>query len=156
MEKLAALQGGKTSVEGVTFGKSLLVSRNQPQAGLPPDAVTKVFQASPTALPAYAGAVNEAGGYSIYKVVKVIDAPAPDPAKLAAASTRVGDQIGRELMTAYLASLRSGADVKINQSALDKKPYAPAPQGRRERSRRMCCARRRYCRRSFSPGTCCP
>ena len=34
---------------------------------------------------------------------------------------RVGDQLGRELMTAYLASLKSGAEVKINQALVDKK-----------------------------------
>ena len=38
-----------------------------------------------------------------------------------AATTRVADQIGRELFTAYLASLKAGADVKINPSALEKK-----------------------------------
>ena len=120
-EKLAELNAGKTDVAGLTFGKPLTVSRNQPQPGLPPDAVTKVFQANPAKLPAYAGAVNEAGGYSIYKVVKVIDAPAADTAKLAMAGARVGEQLGRELMTAYLASLKAGADVKINQGALESR-----------------------------------
>jgi len=121
MDKLAALQAGKTDVEGLTFGKPELVSRQQAQAGLSPDALTKVFQVSPTKLPAYTGATNEAGGFSIYKVVKVVDPPAPDPAKLAAAAGRVGDQLGRELMTAYLASLKAGAEVKINQALVDKK-----------------------------------
>jgi peptidyl-prolyl cis-trans isomerase D len=121
VEKLAELNAGKSAVAGLTFGKPVTVSRNQPQAGLPPDAVTKVFQANPAKLPAYAGATNEAGGYSIYKVVKVIEPPAADPAKLAMAGTRVGDQLGRELMTAYLASLKAGTDVKINQGALEAK-----------------------------------
>ena len=119
-EKLAALEAGKADA-GVAFGKPLLVARNQPQAGLPPDAVTKIFQLGATKLPAYAGAVNESGGYSIFKVAKVIEPPAPEPAKLAAATTRVAEQIGRELFTAYLASLKAGADVKINPSALEKK-----------------------------------
>lgn len=120
-EKLAELNAGKIGVAGLTFGKPVTVIRNQPQAGLPPDAVTKVFQANPAKLPAYTGAANEAGGYSIYKVIKVIDAPPADAAKLALAGTRVGEQLGRELMTAYLASLRAGADVKINQGALEQK-----------------------------------
>jgi len=120
-EKLAALDAGKTDVTGLTFGKPVVVARNQPAPGFSPDAVTKVFQAPATKLPAYAGALNEAGGYSIYKVLRVIDAPAPDPAKLAAASSRVAEQLGRELFTAYLASLKADADVKINQGALEKK-----------------------------------
>jgi len=120
-EKLAALDAGKTDVAGLAFGKPVVVARNQPAPGFSPDAVTKVFQAAATKLPAYAGAVNEAGGYSIYKVLRIIDAPAPDPAKLAAASSRVAEQLGRELFTAYLASLKADADVKINQGALEKK-----------------------------------
>jgi peptidyl-prolyl cis-trans isomerase D len=119
-EKLAALEAGKADA-GVAFGKPVLVARNQPQPGLPPDAVTKIFQLGTTKLPAYAGAVNESGGYSIFKLAKVVDPPAAEPAKLAAATTRVAEQIGRELFTAYLASLKAGADVKINPSALEKK-----------------------------------
>jgi hypothetical protein len=34
----------------------------------------------------------------------------------------VGSEIGRELMTAYLASLKADGDVKINQAMLEKKP----------------------------------
>ena len=31
-------------------------------------------------------------------------------------------EIGRELMTAYLATLKADSDVKINQAMLEKKP----------------------------------
>ncbi len=37
------------------------------------------------------------------------------------ASARLGEQLGRELLNAYLASLRAKSDVKINQANLDKK-----------------------------------
>ena len=121
-EKLALLQPGKPeTAAGLSFGKSVTVNRNQAQADLPPAALAKVFQADPAKLPAYASAVNEAGGYSIYKVVKVIDTPTPDTGKLGMASTRVGSEVGRELLTAYLASLKAGAAVKLNQAALEKK-----------------------------------
>src|SRR5204863_6478093 len=90
-EKLALLQSGKAdSAAGLSFGKAVTVNRNQAQADLPPAALAKVFQADPAKLPVYVSAVNNAGGYSIYKVVKVIDAPAPDTGKLGMASTRVG------------------------------------------------------------------
>jgi peptidyl-prolyl cis-trans isomerase D len=121
-DKLAALQSGKsTSDAGLAFGKPIDVVRNQPQPGLSPEAVVKVFQTSPTKLPAYTGAANERGGYSIYKLTKVIDAPTPDAAKLTMAGSRVAEQLGRELLTAYLESLKAGGDVKINQTALEKK-----------------------------------
>jgi peptidyl-prolyl cis-trans isomerase D len=121
-DKLALLTQGKGDREaGVAFGKPVTLNRNQVQPGFTPDALKSVFQADPAKLPAYEGAPNERGGYALYKVTRVIDAPAPDDAKLNAANARVSDQVGRELMNAYLAALKAGADVKINQANLEKK-----------------------------------
>ena len=119
-EKLALLESGKDA--GVTFGKPVTLVRNQPQPGFPPDALKAIFEADPRKLPAYSGALNERGGFSIYKVEGVTEAPAPDAAKLQSAGARVGSEIGRELMTAYLASLKADSEVKINQAMLEKKP----------------------------------
>jgi len=119
MEKLALLEQGKDT--GLTFAKPVVLTRNRPQAGFPPQALTMIFQADANKLPAYAGAANDRGGYSIYRVLRVIPAPAPDAAKLNAFSNRIGDQIGRELMSAYAASLKARAEVKINQANLEKK-----------------------------------
>ena len=118
-EKLALLQQGKDV--GIAFGKPVLLTRNQPQAGFPPGALTVIFQTDASKLPAYAGAANEGGGYSIYRVLRLVSPAAPDAAKLATVSNRVGEQQGRELMSAYEASLRAKADVKINQTNLDKR-----------------------------------
>jgi peptidyl-prolyl cis-trans isomerase D len=134
--KLALLQQGKDA--GVAFGKPETVTRNQPQPGFPPIALAGIFQADATKLPAYTGSVNERGGYSLYRVQRVITPPAADAAKVAAFTSRVGDQVGRELATAYVASLRAKADVKVNEAALEKDqsgerrstPRAPRPVGR--------------------------
>jgi peptidyl-prolyl cis-trans isomerase D len=120
-EKLALLAQGRERETGVEFDKPVTLARSQPQAGVSPDALKAIFQADEHKLPAYTGATNERGGFSIYKVEKVIDAPAPDAAKLAQASSRVGSEIGRELMNAYLASLKADTEVKINSAALEKK-----------------------------------
>jgi len=121
-EKLALLESGKPdSAAGVTFGKTLTVKRDQPQADVPPDALAKIFQANAAKLPTYVSGVGANGSYSIYRLVKVIDAQAPDTGRLALAGSRVGSEIGRELMTAYLGSVKASTDVKINQSALEKK-----------------------------------
>ncbi|HVP87398.1 MAG TPA: SurA N-terminal domain-containing protein [Casimicrobiaceae bacterium] len=121
-DKLKLLQDGKSDKEaGVTFTKTLLVNRNAIQPGFSPDALKSIFQLSSAKLPAYTGAPNERGGFSIYKVEKVVDPPLPDAAKLNTAGSRMAEQVGRELMTAYLASLRAGTDVKINQAGLEKK-----------------------------------
>jgi len=121
-EKLALLEQGKDREAAVTFGKPVALVRNQPQPGFPPDALKAIFDADPKKLPAYSGAPNERGGFSIYKVEGVTEAAAPDAAKLQSAGARVGGEIGRELMNAYLASLKAEADVKINQAMLEKKP----------------------------------
>ena len=112
----------RRQVAGLTFAKAVPLARNRPQPGFSPDAVTKIFQADATKLPRYVGAQNERGGFSIYKVENVIDAPAPDAAKLQAAGARVGSEIGRELMTAYIGALKADTEVKINQAMLEKKP----------------------------------
>ena len=121
-EKLAALEQGKTdAAAGVTFGKPATLGRNQAQADFPADALKSIFEADVRKLPAYVGMTDAGGDYSIYRIAKVIEPPAPDAAKLASAEAGVGAEIGRELMTAYLASLRAGTAVKIDQAALEKK-----------------------------------
>jgi peptidyl-prolyl cis-trans isomerase D len=118
--KLSLLQQGKDA--GLAFGKPVALTRNQPQPGYPPAALTMIFQADAAKLPAYVGAMNERGGYSIYRIQRLIEPPAADAARLAALTDRVGQQVGRELVTAYVASLKAKADVNINQAALEKEP----------------------------------
>ena len=128
MEKIddglkALLEQGKTEKEaGVSFGKPVTLTRTSPpQPGFGPDATSRIFQADAAKLPTYLGAANERGGYSIYKLVEVNTPPVGDTQRLAAANTQLGQQIGRELLDAYITTLKSRADVKVNQSALEKK-----------------------------------
>ncbi|TMH12081.1 MAG: peptidylprolyl isomerase [Betaproteobacteria bacterium] len=118
-EKLALLEQGKDA--GLSFGKPVTLTRNQAQPGFPPDALIKIFQANASKLPAYVSAPAERGSFSVYKVTQVVTAPAPDPERLKAFNNRVGDQVGHELFNAYLASLKTKADVTINQANLEKK-----------------------------------
>ncbi|HVO87873.1 MAG TPA: SurA N-terminal domain-containing protein [Casimicrobiaceae bacterium] len=118
-EKLAALEQGKDA--GLAFGKPQTLTRNQVAPGFTVDALNSIFRLSPAKVPAYTGAVNDRGGYTIYKLSKVVDPPAPDASKLNTATSNISDQLGRELMNAYLASLKSNADVKIMQENLEKK-----------------------------------
>ena len=121
-DKLALLAQGKTDAEvGVRFGTPVTLDRSQAQAGFPADALKLVFEADARKLPAYVGTAGAGGDFSIYRIDKVVDAPAPDAAKLASVGVAVGSEIGREMMTAYLASLRAGTEVKINQAVLEKK-----------------------------------
>jgi peptidyl-prolyl cis-trans isomerase D len=114
---LADLQQGKDA--GVTFSKPLTLKRNQPQPGVPAAALGVIFQVDASKLPAYTGSVNERGGFSLFRVQKVIAPPPADAAKVTAFMGRVGDQVGRELASAYVASLRAKSDVKINEAAVE-------------------------------------
>jgi peptidyl-prolyl cis-trans isomerase D len=121
-EKLKLLQAGKSDKDvGISFGKPVTIGRGQPQPGLSPEALGRVFEANPDQLPAFTGAVNERGGFSIVKVLNVFTPSPTDKARLEQASSRLSEQLGRELMEAYLRSLRGRAEVKINQANLDKK-----------------------------------
>ena len=101
--------------------------------------MTLWIQGDPAKLPEYVGMPAPDGGFAFYKIVQVIAAPAPDAARLSAFSARVGEQLGRELFAANLASLKAKAEVKINQAALEKDsrsgeapaPAAPMPPARR-------------------------
>ena len=72
-------------------------------------------------LPAYTGNVNERGGYSIVRVLKVDTPAVADKARVDSAASRLSGEVGRELFNAYLASLKAKSDVKINQAQLDKR-----------------------------------
>jgi peptidyl-prolyl cis-trans isomerase D len=127
-EKLALLEQGKDA--GLAFGKPATLTRNQVQQGFQPEALTRIFQGDPAKLPAYLGMPGTQGGFIVYKILQVIPAPAPDAARLSAFTERLGEQLGRELLAANVASLKAKSDVKINQAVLDKEPGsgdAPAP-----------------------------
>ncbi|MBK9116218.1 MAG: SurA N-terminal domain-containing protein [Betaproteobacteria bacterium] len=120
--KLALLEAGKSDKEaGVAFGKPLTVGRGEFQSGLPPEVMKGVFQANPDKLPALTGGPNERGGFSIVRVNKVFTPTDSDKQRVDMAASRLSDQLGRELLNAYIASLRAKADVKINQANLEKK-----------------------------------
>jgi peptidyl-prolyl cis-trans isomerase D len=121
-EKLALLErGGSDKEAGVSFDKPVLVMRNQIQPGFSPEALTRIFQVDGGKLPQFVAASNDRGGFSIYKVANVITPSVADPAKLAAASVRVGEMQSREVFDAYVSTLKSRADVKVNQANLEKK-----------------------------------
>ena len=121
-DKLKLFEAGKSEKDvGVNFGKPVTISRGQPQPGLSPEALGRVFEANPDKLPAFTGAINEKGGFSIVKVLNVFTPSPTDKARIEQASARLSEQVGRELFQSYLASLRAKSDVKINQVNLDKK-----------------------------------
>lgn len=120
--KLAMLEQGKSDKEaGLVFGKPVEVARNEAGPTMPPDALLRIFQAEPAKFPAYVTGTNPRGGFSIYRVTKVVEPASLDEGRLKLAAERMGDQLGRDFGNAYIASLRSRADVKIDQARLESK-----------------------------------
>ena len=121
-DKLALLEQGKSDKEaGVVFSKPAALVRNRPQPGFTNEAITRIFQLDAAKLPAYVGTAGESGGFSIYRLVKVIAPSDVDAEKVAAARARIGEMQNRELFDAYVNTLRAKAKVEINQANLEKK-----------------------------------
>ncbi|MBL8524950.1 MAG: SurA N-terminal domain-containing protein [Betaproteobacteria bacterium] len=117
--KLAELKAGKT-VADLKWPALLAVSRANP-GGLPPQVLDAALKLDAKTVPAYTGADNPAGGYTIVQVAKVIEAPAPDEAKLKALTTRVAQTVSQQEFLSLLAVARTKTDVTIKKDALDKK-----------------------------------
>jgi peptidyl-prolyl cis-trans isomerase D len=115
-ERLAELKKGNAAA--VPFGAVKTVSREK-AAGLPQEAVARIFRADVSALPAYVG-VELPSGYALYRISKVSEVE-PDEARQRAVQTELGRANGEQEFRSFLAGLRAEAKVEINREALEKK-----------------------------------
>jgi peptidyl-prolyl cis-trans isomerase D len=116
--RLAELQSGKAP--SLAWGQPRTLSR-EALGGLDARAAGAVFRAETAQLPSYVGVDLAPAGYTIYRVSKVTEAGAPDPAKLRAAETALGRQESRMAYQAFLGGVKARSDVKINEANLAKK-----------------------------------
>jgi peptidyl-prolyl cis-trans isomerase D len=115
-ERLEELKKGNAPVE--RFGATKLVSRDQPQ-DLGPDALSRIFGADASKLPAYAG-VESNNGYVIDRVTRVVDVQ-PDETRARSVQSELGRASGTQEFKSFLDGLRADAKVEINKAALEKK-----------------------------------
>ena len=73
--------------------------------------------------PASCMGANDAGGYTVAKVLKVIEPEAANAEKLKSLGQRLTGQGGADLSNAYLVALKERIKVEIKNSAI---PAAPA------------------------------
>lgn len=116
--KLAALAKGGDG--GLAWAAPKAVSRKDPQ-GLTPAALRKVMMADATKLPAYVGVERGDEGYALYRISKVIPAPAPSKEEAAKDQSRYEREAGAAQLGAYLQSLRARSKVDVRAAALDNK-----------------------------------
>ncbi|HEY6240772.1 MAG TPA: SurA N-terminal domain-containing protein [Burkholderiales bacterium] len=116
VERLEALKKGDVPV--ATFGASRLVSREDP-GNLSPDALSRIFRADASKLPAYAG-VESKNGYVIYRVSRVVDIQ-PDETRQRSVQSELGRAGGAQEFKSFLEGLRADGSVEVNTAALEKK-----------------------------------
>lgn len=89
-----------------------MITRTQ-HAGQSNELVRQVFQADTAKLPAYAGAENAQGGYTLVRVDAVKETAAIDEAKHTGYLQQLRQLTGDELFRAYLADARKNAKISM-------------------------------------------
>ena len=116
--KFAELQQGKDA--GLSWGAAKSVGR-QGAPTVHPDALKEIFRADTIKLPVYVGVDLRDRGYGLYRISRVIDAPAAEAAKQKELQQQLLRQAAQQDFGAYLASLRERAKIEINRANLEKK-----------------------------------
>ncbi|HKQ24151.1 MAG TPA: SurA N-terminal domain-containing protein [Burkholderiales bacterium] len=122
-----AEKDGRAALDELQKGKAVTLSWSpsqpvslQKRQGLHPAGAQAVFGADVSKLPAYAGVSAAQGRFVVYRITKVKDLAAVDPAQRKALGKQLAEMIGQEQYVAYLASLRERADVKIDRKKLEQ------------------------------------
>jgi peptidyl-prolyl cis-trans isomerase D len=115
--KLERLKKGEDA--GLKWGAARSVSRREAQ-GFPPPVLTAIVSADATKLPAYVGVAVPDAGYLLLKITKVTDGEVPKE-RTPEIEVRAGRLYGASQYDAYVASLRSRADISVRQENLDRK-----------------------------------
>ena len=79
--------------------------------GMSPDLLRQAVAADVSKLPAYTGVPSQDGGYVLLRISKVTEAEAAE--RPADAGQRAAAAIGQAQYQAYVASLRSQADIEV-------------------------------------------
>jgi peptidyl-prolyl cis-trans isomerase D len=108
MAKLEQLRKGESA--GLNWGAPRTVSRRESK-GLSPDLLRHAVAADVSKLPAYVGVPSQEGGYVLLRISKVTEAAASE--QPADAGQRAAAVVGAAQYQAFVASLRSRADIEM-------------------------------------------
>ena len=118
-EKLAAAKAGNDA--GLTFSPVQKLLRQTPVQNVNQALSKTVFAADVSKSPAVVGGTNDAGGYTIAKVLKVVEPEAATADKLKSLSLRLAGQGGGDLTNSYLAALKEHIKVEVKKGAIPDK-----------------------------------
>jgi len=123
-----AAQQGRQELEKLRQGNAVQLSWSAPQLvrrsdakSLPEPVLKQAFKVDTSKVPAYAGVEAPQGGYTLIKVSRVVEPQKIEPEKEKGIAESLQQALSQEEMSAYLASLKQKAEVKIKQDALDKR-----------------------------------
>ncbi|OWY40414.1 peptidylprolyl isomerase [Xenophilus sp. AP218F] len=114
---LLELKAGK-GLEAQSWGAAKTVSRRNAD-GLPSGDVRAVFAASANKLPAFAGSKRDNGEYAIYRIEKVIAAPAASDADRAQLGGLLGEMSANSQLASYLEALRQKYKVVSGKQSIN-------------------------------------
>lgn len=120
--KLAAL---KAKDDPAGFGAAQVVSRSK-REGIEGVALDAVMKADVTRLPAHAGVEVPQQGYAVYRITKVTQPAAADPARRQAEAQQIAGIVAQQEAAAYVEALKHKAKVKLLKPV--DQPKAPAEQ----------------------------
>lgn len=115
-EVVAALRQGKDAA-GLEWIPSVVVDRKNAQ-GLSDAIMKQTFRVTADALPAFDGVENRNVGYSVIRVSRVDSAAPTDSDERKLLQNEMETALAEEYTAAYLASLKSRADITVNQQLL--------------------------------------
>ena len=85
--------------------------------GLHPEGLRAIFGVSKDELPAHVGMTIDDGRYVIFRVTKVVDLEEVTEDDLSTAKRQLAQMLMQQQMSAYIASLRENANVRIKSDS---------------------------------------
>ena len=119
IEKVAAAKASNEA--GLTFTPAQKLVRQSPLPNINQALSKSIFATDVSKGPAITGGANDAGGYTVVKVLKVVEPEAATPDKLKSLSQRLAGQSGGDLTTSYLGALKDRVKVVLKKGAIPEK-----------------------------------
>ncbi|WP_426112631.1 SurA N-terminal domain-containing protein [Massilia sp. PWRC2] len=110
--KLAAV---KARDDASGFGSANMVSRNK-QPSIAMAAAIEVLRADVSKLPAYVGVEVPGQGYGVYRIGKVAQGAAPDPARRKAEMEQINGAVGAQDLYHFIDGLKQKSKVKLTHA----------------------------------------
>jgi peptidyl-prolyl cis-trans isomerase D len=104
----------------VAWSSPQLVGRGAGK-GLGDAALVSTFRVDVSKLPAYGGAEDGRGGYTLIRVTRVVEADKIAPERQKAIAQGLREMAAQQEIGAYVSSLKQKAGIKISKEALEKK-----------------------------------